>query len=154
MITDNTQPIDVLLGKKPEPVVYKELIESYQQKQASSDDAVSLHHLLEDKRVVHTSMDRNVILQRLKTNGFLVSPCIEDRAAVTTTSSSSSSEETVEEIKPKAAPDFAVTSDDEDDDQNNADALHGRKIPKKITIGKTNPPKAVEENVDESEQEQ
>ena len=150
MITDNTQPIDVLLGKKPEPVVYKELIESYQQKQASSDDAVSLHHLLEDKRVVHTSMDRNVILQRLKTNGFLVSPCIEDRAAVTTTSSSSPSEETVDEIKPKAAPDFAVTSDDEDDEQKNADALHGRKIPKKITIGKTNPPKAVEENVDES----
>lgn len=46
----------------------------------SSSDAkttTSIHFLLQDRRMNHQDLDRQLLLQRLKTNGFLVQPCVE-----------------------------------------------------------------------------
>ena len=74
------------LSQKPEPQAYalppfstnsKENDQGSTELSPSEAKTTSIHYLLQDRRMNNQDLDRQLLLQRLKTNGFLVQPCVD-----------------------------------------------------------------------------
>lgn len=102
------QPLDIL-SKKPEPITYSQFIDNHRNNSTTASSLTdtntdktekpSVRLLIQDLRTVHKNIDRDSVLQRLKTNGFLVNPCQDDKRY----HKNVELDVQVDEIKPKVA---------------------------------------------------
>ena len=141
------QPIDIL-SKKLDPITYEQVIQIHQEP-SMNQNVTALHNIIQDNRTGHQDMDRNIIIARLKTNGFLLNPCIQDKTVATAINN---------DVVPKVVPvkpnvvydddslpddvslespkeDESVSdSDSTDENKKKQDKQFGKKLPKKLKI--------------------
>ena len=141
------QPIDIL-SKKLDPITYEQVIQIHQEP-SMNQNVTALHNIIQDNRTGHQDMDRNIIIARLKTNGFLLNPCIQDKTVATAINN---------DVVPKVVPvkpnvvydddslpdDVSLESPKEDDSISDSDSTgenkkkqdtqFGKKLPKKLKI--------------------
>ena len=142
------QPID-LLNKKMDPITYEQVIQIHQEP-SMNPNVTALHNIIQDNRTGHQDMDRNIVIARLKTNGFLLNPCIQDK----TVASAQINDDVVPKVVPtKEKPivatkpgivydddslpdDLSLESPKEDHDENDEsqESQFGKKLPKKLKI--------------------
>jgi len=85
------RPFDIL-KEKPVPSGFQ-----MEEKKKTPDEGVLLGDIIEDSIDTHRSLDRNIIIDRLQANGFLVRQCIEE--SIEPLTPIKGSEEEVEEVE-------------------------------------------------------
>ena len=141
------------LSQKPEPQAYAIppfSTNSQDNKSGSTElspaeaKTTSIHYLLQDRRMNNQDLDRQLLLQRLKTNGFLVQPCVDIQHTPSSAAEYREQQENrVESIRPRPAHTLptisstgvtvekpAVSKDDNGD--NSAD--YGQKLKTKVVL--------------------
>ena len=113
------RPFD-LLKEKPVPTGFQT-----EEKKKTPDEGVLLGNIIEDSIDTYRSLDRNIILDRLQANGFLVRPCIEE-----TVTTPSSDEPQQKPTKQNERDEDKDEDQDEDHQDKNKDAEKGKKVGK------------------------
>ena len=141
------RPFD-FLKEKPVPGIFPHLVD---EKRKTPEEGILLEKIIENSVDSNRSLDRNILLDRLQHNGFLVRPCEEMSVPDEELTPSSSSEFDKKDDRDKKKEESDDDDDDDDDDDNAVKEIKN----KGKKVGRKNSDKIVlEDAIDKSMEEE